>query len=162
MKENKTSTILTLLAVIVLISSSASVFAQNYTDSMKKFAEEIKNDKKTLILANMVLNEEQKESFLPIYEEYQAELLKINERIVSLIQNYASAYNSNSITDNTATQLLSEMNSISSREAEMQGEFSKKLLTVLPAIKVAKYMQMENKIRAVLNYELAAQIPLVK
>ena len=129
---------------------------------MKKFAEEIKNDKKTLILANMVLNEEQKESFLPIYEEYQAELLKINERIVSLIQNYASAYNSNSITDNTATQLLSEMNSISSKEAEMQVEFSKKLLTVLPAIKVAKYIQMENKIRAVLNYELAAQIPLDK
>ena len=162
MKENKTSTILTLIAVLALMLSSSSVFAQNYTDSMKKFAEEIKNDKKTLILANMVLNEEQKDKFIPIYEEYQAELSKINERIVSLIQSYASAYNSNAVTDNVASQLLSEMNSIESREAEIQGEISKKLLTVLPAIKVTKYIQMENKIRAVLNYELAAQIPLVK
>ncbi len=162
MKENKTSTIITLIAVLALILSSTSVFAQNYTDSMKKFAEEIKNDKKTLILANMVLNEEQKDKFIPIYEEYQSELSKINERIVSLIQNYASAYNSSSITDNVASQLLFEMNSIESREAEIQGEISKKLLTVLPAIKVTKYIQMENKIRAVLNYELAAQIPLVK
>ena len=37
-----------------------------------------------------------------------------------------------------------------------------KILAVLPAAKAARYVQMENKIRAVVRYELAAGIPLVQ
>jgi hypothetical protein len=32
---------------------------------------------------------------------------------------------------------------------------------VLPAIKVARYLQMENKIRAAIKFDLAANIPLM-
>jgi hypothetical protein len=32
---------------------------------------------------------------------------------------------------------------------------------VLPATKVIRYLQIENKIRAVIKYEAAAEIPLV-
>jgi hypothetical protein len=32
---------------------------------------------------------------------------------------------------------------------------------VLPATKVARYLQIENKIRSIVKFELAAQIPLV-
>jgi hypothetical protein len=32
---------------------------------------------------------------------------------------------------------------------------------VLPATKVARYLQIENKIRAIVKFELAALIPLV-
>jgi hypothetical protein len=32
---------------------------------------------------------------------------------------------------------------------------------VLPATKVARYLQIENKIRAIVKFELAARIPLV-
>jgi hypothetical protein len=33
---------------------------------------------------------------------------------------------------------------------------------VLPVRKVARYLQIENKIRAVVNYELATGVPLVQ
>jgi len=33
---------------------------------------------------------------------------------------------------------------------------------VLPATKAARYVQIENKIRAVIRYEMAAGIPLVQ
>jgi hypothetical protein len=36
-----------------------------------------------------------------------------------------------------------------------------KLPAVLPATKVAQYWQIENKIRAVIKYELASDFPLV-
>lgn len=162
MKDFKTFTFLSIVVLLMFLAGSASVFAQNDSDKDKKLMEEIKTDKKGLILANMVLSEEQKELFLPLYEEYQAELTKLNDRMISLIQNYATVYNNDNITDAEASKLLNELLSIESRDAEMKNEFSKKLLAVLPAIKVTKYIQMENKIRAVLKYELAAQIPLVK
>jgi hypothetical protein len=36
-----------------------------------------------------------------------------------------------------------------------------KLPAMLPAAKVARYLQIENKIRAVIKYELASDVPLV-
>jgi hypothetical protein len=37
-----------------------------------------------------------------------------------------------------------------------------KILAALPAMKAARYIQIENKIRAAVRYELAAAIPLVE
>jgi hypothetical protein len=37
-----------------------------------------------------------------------------------------------------------------------------KLQKALPAIKVARYFQIENKIQAIVQYELASSIPLVQ
>ena len=163
MEKNKTYTIIKIFILISLFISTASAFAQKKeSDEMQKFIDEVKADKKALILSYMELTEEQKAQFLPIYDEYQAELQKLNDRIVNLIKNYAFLYNNNTVTDEESTKLLAEMFSIENREAEMKGEFSKKLIAVIPAMKVARYIQMENKIRAVIKYELAVQIPLAK
>ena len=43
----------------------------------------------------------------------------------------------------------------------MKGYFVPKLSKVLPPKKVARYLQIENKIRALVKYELAGEIPLV-
>lgn len=37
-----------------------------------------------------------------------------------------------------------------------------KLTKALPARKVARYLQIENKIRAIIKYDLAATVPLVQ
>jgi hypothetical protein len=37
-----------------------------------------------------------------------------------------------------------------------------KLNLLLPFIKVARYVQIENKIRAIVKYELASKVPLVQ
>jgi hypothetical protein len=39
--------------------------------------------------------------------------------------------------------------------------YADKLGKVLPATKVARYIQLENKIRSLIRFELAQQIPLV-
>jgi hypothetical protein len=44
----------------------------------------------------------------------------------------------------------------------MKKAFAPKLYKAIPAIKVARYLQIENKIRAALRYELASAVPLVK
>jgi hypothetical protein len=46
-------------------------------------------------------------------------------------------------------------------EVIMRREYAEKLSRVLPATKVARYLQMESKIRALIKYDLAANIPLM-
>jgi hypothetical protein len=45
---------------------------------------------------------------------------------------------------------------------KLKRSYMPKLEKVIPGTKVARYLQIENKIRAVVRYELAAQIPLVE
>ena len=47
-------------------------------------------------------------------------------------------------------------------EVELKRSFVPRLLKVLPARKVARYVQLENKIRAIVRYELAANVPLAQ
>ncbi len=49
---------------------------------------------------------------------------------------------------------------IEQAEVSMKQSYIPKLSAALPATKVARYLQIENKIRAVIKYELAAEIPL--
>jgi len=46
--------------------------------------------------------------------------------------------------------------------AKLGTTYAPKLRKVLPDTKVGRYLQLENKIDALINYELAARIPLVK
>jgi hypothetical protein len=47
-------------------------------------------------------------------------------------------------------------------EMKLKRSYVPKLEKVVPGMKVARYLQIENKIRAIGKYELAAQIPLVQ
>jgi hypothetical protein len=51
---------------------------------------------------------------------------------------------------------------IDESEVKMRKSYATKLAKVLPGKKVARYLQIESKVRAVVRYELAAGIPLMK
>lgn len=155
------------IIVFILISALSLALpafaAQEPTESdMQIMLDKIKADKKLLVAANLQLTDAEAQKFWPVYEDYQAELGKLNGRVADLIQAYAAEYNKNSMTDDKARKMVTELVSIDEAEAAMKKSFAPKLYKALPAIKVARYLQIENKIRAALRYELASAVPLVK
>ena len=152
-----------LMLVFALSISVPAIATEQPTDSdMQILLEKIKADKKLLVAANMKLSDPEAKKFWPVYDAYQVELKKLNKRVAALIESYADDYNNNSVTDAKAKKMISEMISIDEAEAAMKKSFVPKLYKALPAVKAARYLQIENKIRAALHYELAAAVPLVK
>ena len=129
---------------------------------MQILADKVKADKKALVAANMQLTEAEAKSFWPIYDAYQKELDRINVRLERTLTEYADAYRKGPLDNRTAKKLLDEMLAIQNAEAKLQQTFVPKLERVLPEVKVARYIQLENKVRAVLRYSLASKIPLVE
>jgi hypothetical protein len=132
------------------------------SDNMQILREKVKADKKLIVATNMGLTEAEAKSFWPVYEEYQKDLTTINQRIARLIESYATDYRANTLTDEKAKKLIDEFVAIDKAEAELKRSYIPKLSKVLPAMKVARYLQIENKIRAVVKYDLAAGVPLVQ
>jgi hypothetical protein len=130
--------------------------------NMQILLDKVKADKKLVVAANMDLSEAEGKAFWPIYDAYQNELQSLNDRLRKVILVYAEAHNKNSLTDEQARQLTAEVLAIDQDEITMRKANAGRVERVLPAKKVALYLQMENKIRAALRYELAASIPLVQ
>lgn len=146
-----------MLLVVALVMSPA--LAQ---DNMQILRDKIKADKKLVVAVNMDLSETEAKGFWPLYDGYQKDLQKLNERLGKLILTYADAYNKGAVPNATAKKLLGEALAIEESELKLKRAYVPKLEKVLPQWKVARYIQIENKIRAIVRYELAAQVPLVE
>jgi hypothetical protein len=78
------------------------------------------------------------------------------------IKSYAEAYRTDTLTNDKAKGLLDEMLQIEEAEVGLKRAYIPRLSAVLSQVKVARYLQIENKIRAALKYELAGDIPLAR
>jgi hypothetical protein len=144
--------------------AAAPAFAQAAAPAagMDSVRAALRADKRQLVAANMVLTTQEDATFWPVYDAYQAELAKLSTRTINAIKAYADAYNANAVTDAVATQLTNEYIAIEGDRVALMKGYQSKFGAVLPATKVARYYQIENKLRAAVNYELADAIPLVK
>jgi len=149
-----------LYLVVSLFLSPALLAQDTPANNMEILAEKMKADKKLLVAANMGLTEGEAKGFWEVYEAYQADLAKLNQRSGALIEEYAKEYGS--ITNDDAKRLLAEFFMIQEEELKMRQSYIPKLSEILPAVKVARYLQIENKIDALIDYELAALIPLAE
>ena len=129
---------------------------------MQILAQKVKADKKLLVDVNLHLTDAEAKGFWPIYDAYQKDLEGVDGRILKVISAYADAYNAGPIPNDLAKHLIGEYLDIQQDEAKMDGSYVPKLSEVLPGAKVARYLQIETKIRAVVRYELAGRIPLIQ
>jgi len=110
-------------------------------------------------LSDLGLTEEEGQAFWPLYREYQQSMAKVGDRMQKLILDYAKIYET--ATEEQAEAMLGEMLSIQNDELKTKQSYAKKFKKVIPVVKVARFYQIENKIDAIIDYDLAASIPLI-
>ncbi len=132
------------------------------TSTMQILHAKIKADKKLLVAMNMELTESEAEKFWPIYEAYQKDLDAVNVRLSKMIADYARDYQEGNFSDQKAGKLMSELAAILKADAGLVESYAPKLSKAVPPLKAARYLQIENKIRAAVRYELSDSIPLIQ
>jgi hypothetical protein len=152
------------IAMVIMLCGfpALSVAQDKPADNMEILRDKIKANKKFLVATNMELTEAEAKGFWPVYEEYQKDLQKINRRLVSLLESYAADFRNKSLTDEKAKKLIDEAIAIEQAEANLKSTYAPKLSKALPVKKVVRYLQIENKIRALVKYDLAQAVPLVQ
>lgn len=161
MKKIRGSTVLAILLIAALTFFVPLVRAEDRTaDTMDIVREKVRADKKLFVAANMGLTEAEARAFWPVYEDYQKALDKLNALTGKLIEDYARNYES--MSDMMAKTIVDDHLTIEMERVKLMQSYLPRFRQALPEKKVARYYQLENKIRAVVNFELARSIPLVK
>ena len=161
MKRNWKSIFVFALALAITVwFASPAVSQDKPADNMQILLEKIRADKKLLVAANLDLTETEAKAFWPVYDKFQDELFLLRARTARLIKDYAEAFKD--MKGEKAKALLDESITIESLGLKLRQSYLPKFRKALPEKKVARYYQIENKIQAMLNYELAKEIPLVE
>ena len=153
----KTKTILIATGLFMMISP---IFAQTFDDYLEVAREVLSTEKKLAIAENMELTEAESGPFWELYNEYNAELYKVYTERVNIIKTFAANYES--MTDEKADALWNASLDYQTKLLKLNKTYYKKFKKILPAGRAALYFQLENKIAALVNAELALQIPLLE
>ena len=149
-----------LLAAMAMLATSA--LAQNFGDSnLEILAEKLKADKKLVVAMNMDLNSFEAKEFWPLYDAYQVQLQEVNVEIGRIIGEYANAYNKGPVPNPLAKKLIKAILATEVKEVKIKIANYRAVQAVLPAVKVARYMQIESKIRAIEKFGIASEVPLI-
>ena len=129
-------------------------------DNLDVLREKLRADKRLVVAEALELTEKEAQAFWPVYNAYQSDMIAHYDRIFKLLDTYAGAYKS--MTDPIATQLLGEFMAIQTSYLNIITSYVPKFQRVLPPRKVARLYQVENKIRALVDYQFAQEVPLMK
>ena len=109
---------------------------------------------------NLGLTDAEAAEFWPVYDRYQKEMNALGDRLVGVIQDYSASFGD--LSNEKAMKLVEDYLGIEADRVEARRSYLAKFAKSLPGRKVARLYQIENKLDAVIRYDLAATIPVVE
>jgi hypothetical protein len=148
-------------ALLILVISGAPAEAQEKSEKdLEVIQQKIRTDKKVLVSYGLALTESEAAVFWPVYEVYQNGLRQLTDRYIALIDHYVQ--NRSALGDQQALKIVDDFLAIERDHVNLMQTFLPEFKKVLPAVKLARYYQLENKIHAIVKFEMAEKIPLVE
>lgn len=114
--------------------------------------------RKATVGANMNLTSDEAAKFWPVYDAYEAKMDRIEDRHVRELKEFAAKYKS--FTDADAKKKLDEVMAIQQARLDVQREFIPQFLSAIPQVKVTRFYQIDNKIQALIQCDIAQLVPL--
>ena len=150
-----------LSAFVLLLLFSTSTPAQTALDDQIALARQSAyTDRKVILLGNMSFSSSESAEFWPAWKEYRAAMAANGDRMLAVIKDFAEHYEE--MTDQKASELLTDSFSIKMQDVVIKQQFAKKINKFMPSQKVMRVIQIENKLDAAIKLQLAAEIPLAK
>ncbi len=148
--------------VVVLLAVAAGGAASAQSSQLEQARNELQAGRDQIIREELRLDAEQRAEFWPIYRAYVARLAPLRDRKAELVRKFVEAYDAGEFDDEFAEWLIEENFAIKEAWLGVQKEFQAGFRTVLPVQEVARFYQLENKMDAEVDAQLALAIPLLE
>jgi hypothetical protein len=164
-ESTATSTIRVLAAALALVLYAATVQAgpadggQADETTAQVLLDAIRSNRKALIAVNLGLSDDEAAKFWPLYDRYQKEIYAVGDRLIAVIQQYTAGYRE--MSNDTAMKLVDEYLAVEADRIAIRRRYVPEFAAILPGRTVARLYQLENKMDAVIRYDLAASIPVM-
>jgi hypothetical protein len=133
---------------------------QDLTSDLALTRASIQLRRQAIVTSVMDLAPKEAEAFWPLYREYRVEMAKVGDRVSKLLVQYAGQYDT--LTDEQASKIMNEWLSVEKAKNNVKDKYVSRFKKILPARKVMRFFQADNKLDAMVNAQLASIIPLAR
>lgn len=151
----------TVFALVMLVAALiAPTFAHAAsTDAMQTVRDRARADKKQYVAETLALSDAEGKKFWPVYTAYQRDLDAVEARTAVLMKGYVE--HGDQASSAYALQVYNETLAIDAERARILKVYGPRVRKALGPVKALRFLQLEEKIRAAADYDVAGQMPLV-
>ncbi len=149
-----------LAALALTLAIAPAAVAQNVDDAIKLGRSLLETGRQAVAAASLELSEAESAEFWPAYREYQSAIARVDDRFVDLIRDYAESYGS--FTDQQAKSMALDHFAIEKDRLKVRKKYFKKFRKMVGEKKAVRFLQVENKMDAIMRFALAEEIPLMR
>lgn len=149
--------------VVFSVTGSLAQEPASVTMADQQFADAramIQEGRRTIIREDLHMTKNEETAFWPLYDQYRAELMPVQDRYIAMVSDYMRQYETGILTDEYAENMLMKHFEIKGKILEIRKSYIRPFENVLPMSKVARFYQLENKMNADVDSELAMVVPL--
>ena len=150
-----------LFAIMVATGLVAPALAESPLRDMDAQADgNSSSNRKRLVADHLPLTPSEAEQFWPVYDRFEQEMAILAERRKSLIGKFGENYDA--MSDPMAKAIIREYLDFHEAHLKLIRAYLPKFERVLPAKKLIRFFQIEARMRAVVEAEIAEHVPLLQ
>jgi hypothetical protein len=137
--------------------STTHVISNQDMDLLRK---DLRSKRKQLIAANLILTDTEAAKFWPVYDQYSAELITINDRKFGLLQEYAD--NWGKMTNDQSLLFTRNWLDMDIAISQLRQKYVPMVAKVLEGKKTATFFQLDRRIAMMMDLQVSSQMPLMQ
>jgi hypothetical protein len=140
-------------------SSEADVKEKNLQEYINLLRADVRQQKSEIMGSIMLLSAADAAKFWPIYNDYDAELTRLNDKRVANIKEYSRVYLE--MTDAKADELIQSSLAFQKQRSELLAKTYDRIKQAVGGITAARFVQIEHQLLLIIDLQIASSLPVV-
>lgn len=126
--------------------------------TLERARADLRANKIDLINKNMNFSGQQARDFWPVYNQYEAELMKLNDQKMVLVKEYAGS--AGTLSDEQAKSMTTKWFDLQAKQLDLQKDYYGKFSDKITPKVATRFFQLEHRINLLTDLALASQLPV--
>jgi hypothetical protein len=152
------------LAVALVVAAFPTVSSAQEVQGVKAdeqiIIKQVQTDRRAVIAQSLKLSDSESRVFWPIYDKYEADMKKVTDRRMAMLDQFAAKYDT--LTDADADAMLKTRYQVDKDALAIKQKYAKQIQKALPSVKALRYVQVQDRIDVLLASELFSIVPLAR
>ena len=138
----------------------AQTKALNLSAYVELLRSDVRTQKIAILTEVMGFSEAEDAAFWPIYREYDAEMSRLGDERVAVVEEYAANYEG--LTDTVADTLARKALDLESRRQAVKAKYYDRVQKALSPKTALRFLQVEHQLLLIIDLQVAAALPIAK
>ena len=125
---------------------------------MELMLAQIRTNRQAIVTENLALTAGESAVFWPLYRQFQNDRASMVDRTMKMLTEFRD--NFDGLSEEQAKALVDEYFKIQKEETRLNEKYLREFRKILSQKKTLRYFQIENKLDAIIDYDLSQVIPL--